>query len=135
MNKKTAIDGDSLSFQEIASGNNVTLVNFWASWCGPCRLEMPAFERLYAEKKEQGFTILAVNLDTDREKMEEYLRERPLGFTVLVDSAAMVSEEYGVKVIPTSVLVDRNRTIIRIIEGMQPSIVESVVNRELRKKR
>src|SRR5213080_1036703 len=69
----------------VASRNKVVLVNFWATWCGPCRIELPQFAKLYKEKSGRGLEILAVNEDREDGKLTEYLKEKPLSFPVLVD--------------------------------------------------
>ncbi|MEP0355311.1 TlpA disulfide reductase family protein [Paraglaciecola sp.] len=87
---------------------NVVLINFWASWCGPCREELPHMEALQQEFADLGFVILAVNVDEDPAKAEILLNDIPVSFPVLFDSKDEVSKLYKVNAMPTTVLVDRD---------------------------
>ena len=87
---------------------NVVLINFWASWCGPCREELPYLEALQQEYADLGFTILAINVDEDPAKANVLLNDIPVSFPVLFDSKDKVSKLYQVKAMPTTVLVDRD---------------------------
>jgi peroxiredoxin len=87
---------------------NVVLVNFWASWCGPCREELPHLEQLQQKYADLGFTILAVSVDTERAKADNLLKDIPVTFPVLYDTDAQVSELYDVQAMPTTVLIDRD---------------------------
>lgn len=86
----------------------VVLLNFWASWCGPCRQEMPLMNDIYAEYKDLGFTILAVNVDEDSADANRFLKVVPVDFPVLYDSDSKISEMYQVDAMPTTVLIDRD---------------------------
>ncbi|MFT2089968.1 TlpA family protein disulfide reductase [Paraglaciecola sp. 2405UD69-4] len=87
---------------------NVVLINFWASWCGPCREELPYLEALQQEYADLGFVILGVNVDEDPAKADILLNDIPVSFPVLFDSNDTVSKLYEVKAMPTTVLVDRD---------------------------
>ncbi|MEP1382222.1 MAG: TlpA disulfide reductase family protein [Paraglaciecola sp.] len=87
---------------------NVVLINFWASWCGPCREELPHMEALQQEFADLGFVILAVNVDEDPAKADVLLNDIPVSFPVLFDSKDEVSKLYKVNAMPTTVLVDRD---------------------------
>lgn len=87
---------------------NIVMVNFWASWCGPCREELPKMEALYQEYQDLGFEILAINLDDEASKAEVLLNDIEVSFPVLYDSAGEVSELYDVNAMPTTVIIDRD---------------------------
>ncbi len=87
---------------------NIVLVNFWASWCGPCRDELPEMEALYQEYQDMGFEILAVNVDDDESKADVLLSDIEVSFPVLFDSAGDVSKLYDVNAMPTTVMIDRD---------------------------
>lgn len=87
---------------------NIVLVNFWASWCGPCREELPEMEKLQQKYQDLGFTVLAVNVDDKPEKANILLNDVDVTFPVLYDSDGKVSELYDVSAMPTTVIVDRN---------------------------
>jgi thiol-disulfide isomerase/thioredoxin len=87
---------------------NVVLINFWASWCTPCREELPYLEALQQEYADLGFTILAVNVDQDPSKADVLLNEIAVTFPVLFDVNDQVSRLYDVQAMPTTVIVDRD---------------------------
>ena len=87
---------------------NVVLINFWASWCGPCREELPYLEALQQEYADLGFTILAVNVDEDSSKADILLNDIAVSFPVLFDVNDDVSKLYDVQAMPTTVIVDRD---------------------------
>lgn len=87
---------------------NIVIINFWASWCGPCREELPAFEEMYQEYADLGFTILGVNVDDDSSKADILLSDIDVSFPVLYDPEGEVSALYDVSAMPTTVLIDRN---------------------------
>jgi thiol-disulfide isomerase/thioredoxin len=87
---------------------DVVLINFWASWCGPCREELPYLEALQQEYSDLGFTILAVNVDEDPSKADILLNDIAVSFPVLFDVNDDVSKLYDVQAMPTTVIVDRD---------------------------
>jgi thiol-disulfide isomerase/thioredoxin len=87
---------------------NVVLINFWASWCGPCREELHYLEQLQQEYADLGFTILAVNVDEDPSKANILLDDISVSFPVLFDVNDDVSKLYDVQAMPTTVIVDRD---------------------------
>ncbi|MCH5378002.1 MAG: TlpA family protein disulfide reductase, partial [Planctomycetes bacterium] len=91
----------------------VVLVDFWATWCGPCRAAMPHVKELYTELHEKGFDVVGVNLDKDQEQLAKYLDENEIAWANLIgDEAREVAKKYGVSAIPTMILVDRDGTVI-----------------------
>jgi thiol-disulfide isomerase/thioredoxin len=100
----------------------VVLVNFWATWCPPCRREMPALERLFLKLRERGFMVLAVNQWEDPDLVFAYMGQLDVfpTFPVLFDPESRVSADYGVKGLPTSFLIDREgRLVYRAIGGRE----------------
>ena len=104
-----SLDGPNVKLNELRG--TVVLVNFWASWCGPCRTEMPLLDTLYREYRDYGFTILGVNLDEDRSQALKLLDKVPVTFPILFDPDNLTSETYGVDAMPTTVLIDRNGVV------------------------
>ncbi len=91
----------------------VVLLNFWATWCPPCRAEMPSMERLYQAYRNRGFVILAISGDrAGRSVVEPYVQERGLTFPILLDPDGDVFAQYGVRGLPTSYLLDRRGRIV-----------------------
>ena len=89
----------------------VVLINFWATWCGPCKEEMPAIQQAYDARKGQGFTVLAVNLNEPAGDVQGYISNLKLNFPVLLDAGDTVSTLYRVRGYPTSFFIDRNGTV------------------------
>ena len=90
----------------------IVLINFWATWCLPCRIEMPSMEKLYAEFKNDGFTILAIDLMEDADSVRAFKEKYKLNFPILLDSDGSVAQFYGVISIPTTYLINRDGHII-----------------------
>ena len=84
----------------------VVFLNFWATWCGPCRAEIPSMERLYTELKDQGFAIVAVNSQEPLEEVSAFVEETGMSFPVLLDTTGKVGAAYGVRAIPTTYIID-----------------------------
>lgn len=87
---------------------NIVMLNFWASWCGPCREELPEMEALYQQYQDMGFEILAVNVDDEVRKADILLNDIEVSFPVLYDTAGDISKLYDVNAMPTTVIIDRN---------------------------
>jgi thiol-disulfide isomerase/thioredoxin len=85
----------------------VVMINFWASWCGPCRTEMPILEKLQAKYKPMGFTLIGVNVEPDSTLAANWLKATPVTFPILFDTKSEVSKLYSVAGMPTTVIVDR----------------------------
>jgi peroxiredoxin len=114
----TSSDGSAVSLADLKG--QVVMVNFWASWCGPCRQEMPHLEALHQRYSSLGFTLLGVNVDKDGADAREFLEETPVSFPVLFDPESQVSELYEVVAMPSTVLVDRNGNMRFIHHGYKP---------------
>jgi len=98
----------------------IVLLNFWATWCMPCRAEMPGMETLWQKYKEQGLVVLAVSVDEgSRGRIETFSKLLDLSFPVLLDPESKVSDLYKVSNMPTSFLIDRNGKIISRIVGTE----------------
>jgi len=98
----------------------IVLINFWASWCGPCRQEMPLLQNLYHRYSKLGFTILGVNVDSDSTKANNYLRDMQVTFPILYDNSNSVSKRFNVNAMPTTVIVDRNGNMRFLHQGYKP---------------
>lgn len=86
----------------------VVMINFWASWCGPCRKEMPIIDALYKKYSKYGFTVLGVNVDDKEQNAIRTLKKIPVEFPILFNPENSIAELYGVSAMPTTIFVDRN---------------------------
>ena len=96
----------------------LVFLNFFATWCGPCREEMPGMERLYRAHREKGFMVLAVNLQESAKMIRPFVESLKLSFPTVMDTDGAVSREYGVRALPVSFLIGRDGHILwRAIGG------------------
>ncbi len=95
----------------------VILLDFWASWCGPCKSSFPAMEELAKEFKGQGLTIIAISVDEKRENMQEFLKSANVSFTVVRDTRQKLVAAADIRSMPTSFLIDRSGKIRFIHAG------------------
>ena len=101
-----SLDGKNLKLSEMRG--NVVLINFWASWCGPCRQEMPLLNALHNKYAPLGFTVLGVNVEENSDDARGFLVNFPVDFPILLDNKNKVSKQYNVIAMPTTVVVDRD---------------------------
>ncbi len=98
----------------------VVMVNFWATWCGPCQQEMPLLDQMYKKYKMAGFTLIGVSVDKDPAPVKDLMARKPVSFPVLLDPANQVSKAYHVDEMPSSVIIDRKGEIRYIHRGYKP---------------
>lgn len=111
---------DSVSLHQEAKGQ-VTLVNIWATWCIPCRAEMPAMEKLYRELGPKGLRILAVSIDDgDPQDVRGFVSELGLTFDILQDRSGDIQRVFQTTGVPESFLLDRNGVIVYKVIGEHP---------------
>jgi peroxiredoxin len=109
------MDGPNLRLKE--QRGRVVMVNFWATWCGPCRQEMPQLNRLYEKYKASGFVLLGVNVDDDQRKAAEVAAKLGVTFPVLLDTDKAVSKLYDLSTMPSTVLIDRDGKVRYVHRG------------------
>jgi peroxiredoxin len=95
----------------------VVMVNFWATWCGPCRQEMPQLDRLYQKYKSSGFVLLGVNVDEDVRKATDVAAKLGVTFPVLLDTDKAVSKLYDLSTMPSTVIIDRDGKVRYLHRG------------------
>jgi len=99
-------DGRNVRLDELRG--QVVLVNFWATWCGPCREEMPRLETLYEKYRKSGFVLLGVNVDDDPHAAMAVAQKLNVSFPVLLDTEKKVSKLYDLNTMPSTVVIDRD---------------------------
>jgi peroxiredoxin len=125
--------GQNLRLRELRG--EVVLINFWASWCGPCRQEMPLLNKIHEQYRKAGFTLLGVNIDDDPAAARDMARKLGVAFPVLLDTDKRVSKLYDVDTMPATLLVDRNGKVRYVHRGYRPGLEVTYQNqiRELLK--
>ncbi len=109
------MNGPNMRLQE--QRGRVVMVNFWATWCGPCRQEMPQLNRLYEKYHAAGFVLLGVNVDDDQRKAAEVAGKLGVTFPVLLDTDKTVSKLYDLSTMPSTVIIDRDGKVRYVHRG------------------
>ena len=115
-----SLEGRNLRLKEQLG--NVVLLNFWATWCGPCKQEMPHLNRLYEKYRASGFVLLGVNIDDDTRRAGELAAKLGLKFPVLFDTQKNVSRLYDVASMPATVIVDRDGRVRHLHRGYRDGV-------------
>lgn len=116
------LDGQTLVLSQL-KGKPV-LVNFWATWCGPCRYEMPFLQQVYEEWPDDKLVLLAVNVGESSSDVSQFMQSQGFSFTVLLDSQAAVAQQYNVMGIPSTFFIDSDGVIQNIKVGVFQSHTE-----------
>lgn len=122
--------GQQVALSELRG--KVVLVNIWATWCPPCRAELPMIEEAQRRYGERGFVVLAVNQAEERALVADFMREHGLSFPVLLDSDGAVSRLYATQALPSSFFIDRQgviRTLYRgpLTQSVMAGVIEQLV--------
>lgn len=126
----TTTEGETLTLGDLKG--QVVLVNIWATWCPPCRAEMPTIQATYEQYRDQGFRVLAVNLQEDAPTVAAFFRSYGLTFAAPLDADGAVSSTYRANVLPSSFFVDRRGVIRAVYRGPMPrSVLDATVEQLL----
>jgi peroxiredoxin len=109
------LSGRRLSLKDLKG--KAVFLNFWATWCVPCREEMPTMEKLHGEFKGQGLEVVAINIKENKKEVRKFVDELRLTFTVLLDKDGKVSEKYGAWAIPLSYFINRKGEFVGKVDG------------------
>jgi peroxiredoxin len=124
-----AVDGRNLRLRALRG--QVVLVNFWATWCGPCREEMPRLQALYDKYRASGFVLLGVNVDEDPRSALGIAQQLKVSFPVLLDTDKSVSRLYDLRTMPSTVLIGRDGRVRFLHRGFRDG-VESDYDAQIR---
>ncbi len=119
-------DGGAVTLSDLKG--QVVMINFWASWCGPCRAEFPILDEMYRKYKPMGFTLLGVNVESDIADAEQFLSKFPVSFPIAFDQANEVSGAYGVSAMPTTLIVDRKGNVRWLHRAYKPGDENEYLN-------
>jgi len=113
-----SLEGSNLRLEEYRG--QVVLLNFWASWCGPCRQEMPLLDRLHHRYEDTGFAVLGVNVEGETAPAQEIVDKTNVTCPILIDDGQKVSEMYNLQAMPSTVVIDRDGVVRYIHLGYKP---------------
>jgi thiol-disulfide isomerase/thioredoxin len=114
----TLSDGKKVSLAQLRG--QVVMINFWASWCGPCRTEMPLLDAMYKKYKALGFTLVAVNVEPNSKEAQAFLRDVPVSFPIAFDNDSKLTQLFDVQGMPSSVIIDRRGNARVVHKGYRP---------------
>lgn len=106
-------------FESTVMQDGIVLIDFWASWCGPCKQSFPWMAEMQRRYAAQGLEIVAVNVDRKRADAERFLAGTPAAFTVVFDAAGATPNAWNVRAMPSSYLVDRQGRIVHVDQGFR----------------
>lgn len=129
--KGETIDGKTFDLADYKG--KVVLINFWATWCGPCRMEIPDLIRLQEKYGPKGFTVVGLSEDDSAEPVKPFVKDNKINYPVLVSPPGL-GQEYAVTGLPTSFLVDKNGKVVWAMSGVSPNqSTESIIAPEIEK--
>ena len=117
------LNGDEISLEELRG--KIVLLDFWASWCAPCRMTMPVVEGLSREY-ENDMVLLAVNMGEAKDSVENYVYNEGISARILLDEKRTVSAVYGIRAIPMNVIIDRSGVVRHVYTGYDPRMASQM---------
>ncbi|WP_413587407.1 TlpA disulfide reductase family protein [Bdellovibrio sp. HCB274] len=135
----TSLPGESLNQHKVQLKDlkgKIVIVDFWATWCEPCKEALPHYTNLYKKYKSKGLVILAVNEDDDTKTRDSYLKTTPYPFPVFADPGKKYLESFNVVAIPTAFIFDRNQKPITFVRGFdekKAQVIEKTIKELIEK--
>lgn len=105
------------SFNSSSLKGKVTLIDFFASWCIPCRGALPAYQKINDKFASQGFKVIAINIDKDAQAAMNFLKKYSVSYTILHDPDGKVAAEFGLPTMPSSYLVNKSGSVVKVYAG------------------
>ncbi len=119
-----AVNGETVALQSLRG--KVVLLNFWATWCGPCRQELPELVRVHEKFRERGLAVVAITVDNEMENVRVFLKKYDIKLQALWDKKKKVADAYLVEKMPSSYLIDRNGVVRFIHRGYTPEELKRI---------
>jgi thiol-disulfide isomerase/thioredoxin len=123
------LNGRTVSLSEIRG--NPVILNFWATWCGPCRSEMPLLQQIHETWKDRGLILLEIDIQESAAAVQKFMIDNNLTLTTLLDNDGRVTNLYGISAIPTTFFIDKDGIIRQIVRGAFPNkeLIESQLSK------
>src|SRR5215510_6608933 len=119
------LEGKQVSLKDFA--NKVIVVDFWATWCGPCREEIPHFNKLYEDYRGKGFEIVGISMDTEGpETIKKFAKDLRMEYTLVIGNDDVAQDFGGVVGLPTTFIIDRKGNIVKKYRGFQPAFMQEI---------
>ena len=115
----SSISGKKVSLKQFRG--KIVVLNFWATWCGPCKKELPEFVRMRRKYKDRQVEILTINVDSNIENARRFLRKNKLKLKTLWDGHKKVAQKYDVQAMPSTYVIDQNGVIRSVHKGFTPN--------------
>ena len=125
----SSLDGKTVAMKDLS--NKVVVINFWATWCGPCREEIPHFNKLYSNYKGQGLEIIGISMDDGPDVVKEFARELRMEYPLVMGNDELADQFGGILGLPTTFIVDRKGNIVKKFVGLPSAEALNRIVREL----
>ncbi len=118
------LEGQDFNLKDLKG--KVVVLSFWASWCRPCRGEMPELDSVYKDFKDKGVVVVGVNVDRESAKAKAFLQSHPVTFPIVLDPNALLLGQYDVASMPTSFVIDRKGVVRKKTIGYRPEYIQEL---------
>jgi len=132
------LDNNKAQLASVLKGHKLVILDFWESWCGPCRLEMPEFQNLYSAYTERGVEMIGVYNSSSDESVKQSIKEYSLTFPMIHDNDGTISKSFRVEAVPTTFVIGPDLKILRSHQGMDGGLrtfIEAQLNSRVHKTR
>jgi peroxiredoxin len=111
------VDGESVDLSSLTATNDIVVLKFWSTWCPFCWIDLLELSKSYDSYRSWGVEVVTIALDS-RDAVTAYLEERPMACPILLDTDEAVADQYRIQMLPTTIVIDRNRKVVKSIQGL-----------------